>query len=709
MRTTTRCAALLCVGFITACDDAPPAPDAALVDAPSLDAALVDAPALDVPSPDVPVVDAPSPDATLVDAPSPDVVRDGPPVDVNPLGLTPGVAVTRPIGPIARPSDFDLRVASRDLDYGIDLAAQTYTVRLPARFDPTDPSRRYGIVTYIDAGDAHVFPASYAASLDARDILWIGAQGVGNAQPFPRRMGAALLGALRMIELYPVDPARVYVSGLSGGSRAASVLGYLRQDVFRGFIGRVGAYMPAAIPGWQTAGTAAADLDANYELIGTAASPAVALPVHFRTALMTQYGDFRRAENTAIYRYGHLNHGNTVRLITRPGGHADEIAPSFEDALAFMYAPAVDVVWDRFEDADLGANGDPGRTAAGTGFVTRRGAAREERYAYNGASLGVLRLAGDGAEVEARETFAWRDAAGITLDARLRAESAAGRNQRIGMHIVPAGTAPADAEPGVHVYWGYGEPSRIELVGADRARRTLATWTFAGPHPMAMATSVMSPQAGEGTVPEKAFWNAAAAPDAAGATLRFRGEDVRLALGSVGFQLTFNRPASGLTTPYAGSVVLQSTADGEELPVVLQGFWSSVETATIAALPAGRWRVVFTNASVTTGSPAGDALLDEVHLVGSGGAPAAPPALRARVTPGGVALTWAEVSGAASYRVLRAASAAAPFAMVGSAPGYASTYTDATVTAGSVYAWRVAAVGDDGVAGAPSPVATATP
>ena len=87
----------------------------------------------------------------------------------------------------------------------------------------------------------------------------------------------------------------------------------------------------------------------------------------------------------------------------------------------------------------------------------------------------------------------------------------------------PAGTTGAalaahwdfsapDAQPGLHVTWGYGEPSRAELVGVDGMRHTLATWTYAGPHPMALATTVTSPQSGEGMVPEKTFWNAAAAP-----------------------------------------------------------------------------------------------------------------------------------------------------------------------------------------------------
>lgn len=699
---------LLALALAAGCTDRAPSTDASTADAPLADA--TDVTATDVIATDVTatdVTDAPFADVTATDASVRDALAsDASPAMVNPLGLTPGVAVTRSIGALERPSAVDLSLAAGDIDYRVNLASETFAIRLPARFDPTDATRRYGLITYIDAGDAHAVPASYAASLDARDIIWIGGQNIGNAQSVARRMGVALLGALRVVELYNVDPSRVYVAGLSGGSRTASALGYLRQDVFRGFIGRVGAALPAVIPGWQTAGTAAGTTDDDYEVMNTATRPAVTLPVHFRTALMTQYGDFRRAENVAIYRYGHLNHGNAVRLVMRSGGHADEIGASFEDALAYLYHPALDVVWDRFEDGSLAANTDAGRTVAGAGFVARSGTVREERYAYNGASLGVMRLVG-ASEAEARETFSWRDPAGVTIDARLRAETMGGLNQRVAMHVVPEGTSAAEGQPGLHVYWGYGAPSRVELVGADGARHTLATWSLAGPHPMAMPTTVTSPQAGEGTVAEKTFWNAAAAPDHAGATLRFRGDDVRLVLSAVGFQLTFNRPVTGLATTYTNRVVTQSTADGEDLPVVLQGFWSEVETATVSALPAGRWRLVLANQSVTAGAPTGDALVDEVRVQGSTGAPAAPPSLRATASGGRVTLSWAGVSGAATYRVMRAPSSGA-LVEVARVPGFTTSYVDTSAASGGASMWSVVAVGADGASSAPSPIAVAT-
>jgi hypothetical protein len=39
-------------------------------------------------------------------------------------------------------------------------------------------------------------PGTYAPILDARDVIWVGGQGIGNPQAVSRRMGVALLGAL---------------------------------------------------------------------------------------------------------------------------------------------------------------------------------------------------------------------------------------------------------------------------------------------------------------------------------------------------------------------------------------------------------------------------------------------------------------------------------------------------------------------------------
>lgn len=142
--------------------------------------------------------------------------------------------------------------------------------------------------------------------------------------------------------------------------------------------------------------------------------------------------------------------------------------------------------------------------------------------------------------------------------------------------------------------------------------------------------------------------------------------------------------------------------------MVLQGFWSSVETATVAALPAGAWRVVVTHDALTAGTPTGDALVDELHLVGTVGAPAAPHSLAAVSATGRVSLAWPEVSGAYAYAIYRATPPEGPFVEVQRVAGMLHAAVDATSPMGAPTAWQVAAVGRDGTVGARSPSALAT-
>lgn len=624
----------------------------------------------------------------------------------NPLGLTPGVASNATLGQIVTLSNFNTSIATGEISYtNSDLATRQYVVRLPLGYNATDTTKKYGLITYIDAGDAHTFPSSYAAALDAHDIIWIGGQGIGNPQSTNLRMGVAIMGAFRMTQLYNIDPSRIYVSGLSGGGRTASSLGYLRHDFFRGFIGRVGASIPGTIPGWECAGQFTSGPDDNYE-VGSGSS--VVLPAAFRTALMTQTGDFRRAENLAIYRWGHLNHGNVARAIVRPGGHSDEVGDSFTDAVRFLYHPHVDVIWDRFENGLLAANVHAGKTAAGSGFSALAGNVTETTYSYNSVNHGVLRLAGDGALAQANDAFAWKDNSGVLVDARVRSQNAttAGQNQQIGLHIVADGSTGAVASrPGFHVYWCYGAPYRAEVVSVTGERRTLATWEHAATHPMSLAAT------------DRTFWGNATAPDAAGKTQSFRGEDVRVVLNATGFQLTFNRFANNVQTTYPGVTINSqdtSTPYAEQIPMVLQGLWSSVETALVNALPSGNYRLLVSNSAITTGQPVGTAVVDEIRVVGSSGQQAAPATITVTAPSNGQRyVTWSPIQGALGYVVERSTSPDTGFATLATVPnvGWTATnassssaasnpaHTDTTASNSSAYYYRVAAIGANATTG----------
>ena len=71
--------------------------------------------------------------------------------------------------------------------------------------------------------------------LDQYGLIYVSEANAGNdANPIARREPLALLAYANIVKRYPIDPARVYVSGFSGGSRVAMRLALGYPDVFRG-------------------------------------------------------------------------------------------------------------------------------------------------------------------------------------------------------------------------------------------------------------------------------------------------------------------------------------------------------------------------------------------------------------------------------------------------------------------------------------------
>jgi uncharacterized repeat protein (TIGR02543 family) len=604
----------------------------------------------------------------------------------NPLGLTPGVWTTGvQLGSCANLAAFNTTLNNGDIWYDNSdlvpsnnsvMTPRTYTVRLPTGFDPNS-TNKYGLITFIDAGNSSGAITAYNAALDAHNVIYIAGQNIGNPEYTTYRYGVAIMGTFRMCELYNIDPNRIYDSGYSGGGFCASGLAFMRSDWFHGSVPWAGSGLPQAIPG----------VLAPYPPTG--AKPSVAMPTYFRTADMTHFSDMNRWTVTQVYRYGRLNFGGNAREILRPGGHTDVDGPGLTDALDFMYHPLVDIIWDRFEDEFLGGNVQAGKVVAGTGWSAISGSVSEGTYAYNGGTNGVLWLKGDGAAVLSKDTFTWQTNYGILLDARLRAELAGGQNQQIGLHIVPSSftSGTVSNQPGFHLYWCYGQPYRAELIGADGTRKILATWQFNNSPPMNLSASDVT------------FWDPTAAPDYAGRMQAFRGEDVRLHLSSVGFQVTFNRPVTNLITSYTTGTYGGVVACPDSDPKILQGFWSDVETALVNALPAGTWRLVLSNDGLVSGQPVGNAVVDEIHLVGPTGQQAAPAPVAATAPPSGRLFSWGQIGGAMGYVVQRSDSPDGPFATVSTLVNTNANFTDTNATQTRAYYYRVAAIGSDGSTG----------
>jgi len=547
------------------------------------------------------------------------------------------------LGPLQHPNNFNRTTFSTStsvdgvqgfINYGINLNTQTYNVYLPSNYTA---SGTYGLITYIDAGDAGTMPSAYQSVLDQHGLIFIAGTGIGNTVARSTRAGVAIMGSYRMCELHQINRSRIYLMGNSGGGRLGMDVVYARPDWFGGFIGLSGTSFAGYIPGWAPPGRLQNESTADdywpddpeyyevsqmysYSTTGYRAPPA---PV--KVAFQAFHDDFRRTELVGTYRYAFMNHGAAVRLVYRNGGHSASNASAFDEAVRFMQHPYATVIRDRFEDANLATNTDPANTLErGSGFLNRSfagGSATEANYTYNSKTQKVLRLsAGSGtAAVEARNRFNWLNPHGIILDVKLRAETQEGNNQQIGVHVARGDSddTPAD-NPGLHVFRNHGEKNRLVLVKADGSSVELARWADSGTHPMAMA------------IGDKLFWDSTVAPEFAGKTRDFRGEDLRVCADEMGMQLTFSRTISGLETSFVNGVILGSTArtvtsttspyfnqsDQEEHPILLQFLWDDMGLrADVDALAFRHWKLLISNRAFNPALPAGDALVDELTLV----------------------------------------------------------------------------------------------
>ena len=135
----------------------------------------------------------------------------------------------------------------------IDLSQERFAVYVPPGAPPKDG---YGLLVWISPWDEPTLPQLWRPPLDRHRLIFVSAARSGNDQKIlDRRMPLALLGWRNVAARYPVNPERVYVGGLSGGSRSAEMTALAFPDVFRGALlnagsdpigGEAGMYLPPA-------------------------------------------------------------------------------------------------------------------------------------------------------------------------------------------------------------------------------------------------------------------------------------------------------------------------------------------------------------------------------------------------------------------------------------------------------------------------------
>ncbi len=111
---------------------------------------------------------------------------------------------------------------------------------VPTDYDVSRPS---GLLVYISPTQSGKVPSSWTQVLDRHNVIWIAADRSGNNEHVARRIILALLATSAARKHYAIDAERIYISGLSGGGKTASMLATDQAQLFRGAIYNCGVEM----------------------------------------------------------------------------------------------------------------------------------------------------------------------------------------------------------------------------------------------------------------------------------------------------------------------------------------------------------------------------------------------------------------------------------------------------------------------------------
>ena len=203
----------------------------------------------------------------------------------------------------------------------------------------------YGVLVYISARDNPKIGRRYKTVLSEHRMIMIAAQNSGNDHGTTWRMSRAVDAVQIVSQLYEVDNDRIYVSGTSGGGRAASQVAVVFSDIFDGgfyFVGcnfykNVSAGGGSFTPGfWDRP---------DRRLLNEAKK-------NGRYVLFTGSKDFNREDTMRVHK-AYLKDGFSQSLYLEKPDHAHRDPPDdwFKKGMVFLDAPYSEQAAAEFEKA----------------------------------------------------------------------------------------------------------------------------------------------------------------------------------------------------------------------------------------------------------------------------------------------------------------------------------------------------------------------
>ncbi len=197
------------------------------------------------------------------------------------------------------------------IDYSYDLAKESFEIFVPKNYSNKEA---FGVFAFMNASDIMTMPAEWADIMEKEKLICLIPQKIGNNQPFPRRVGLTLIGILKTVERYKIDPKRIYTGGMSGGARCSLELAFLHNDLIAGNISICGANFYEPVTRVKATNT-----DTNYGVWPVPPDRIAEARNKVRFAFVTGAKDFRYGNILDIYNGGFVKNGFQAKLIDQPG------------------------------------------------------------------------------------------------------------------------------------------------------------------------------------------------------------------------------------------------------------------------------------------------------------------------------------------------------------------------------------------------------
>ena len=109
----------------------------------------------------------------------------------------------------------------------------TWEIYVPENYRPDKPP---GLMVYISPTSSGEIPRDWRTVMEDHNLIWVAANDSGNSVTVARRAIFAMIAPTLIRQQYKIDAARVYLSGLSGGGKMASMVATDNAHLFKGAI-----------------------------------------------------------------------------------------------------------------------------------------------------------------------------------------------------------------------------------------------------------------------------------------------------------------------------------------------------------------------------------------------------------------------------------------------------------------------------------------